>query len=60
MANYPRSHIYLASLLETSEFQGATTVWTSLRFLLRIRIYPAYIQVVWQNVTINLGIFLDI
>jgi hypothetical protein len=58
--NYPHSRIYLASLLEASKFQGATTLWTSSRFLLRIRIYPTRIQVAWEDVTIYLGIFRDI
>jgi hypothetical protein len=60
MANYPRSCIHLASLLEGSKFQGATTLWTSSRYLLHIRIYSAGIQVALQDVTINLGIFMDI
>ena len=54
MANYPRSYIYFASLLEASGIQGATTLWTSLRYLLCIRIYPARSQVAWQDVTIYL------
>jgi len=62
MANYPRSCIYLAPLLEGSGFQGATAVWTNARFLLRIRIYPTRLQVAWEDVTtqIYLGIFMDI
>ena len=51
MANYPRSYIYLASLLEGSEYQGTTAVWTDPGFLLYIKIYPTRIQVAWQDVT---------
>jgi len=60
MASYPRSCIYLASLLEGSKFRGTTTFWTSSRYLLHISIYSAGIQVAWQDVTIYLGIiFMD-
>jgi hypothetical protein len=62
MANYPRSYVYFTSLLESSECQGATTVWADLGFLLCIKIYPMRIQVAWKDVTtkIHLGIFTDI
>jgi hypothetical protein len=62
MAKYPRSYIYLTSLLEGSGCQGATTVWTDPGLLLCIKIYPTRIQVVWQDITtqIYLGIFMDI
>jgi hypothetical protein len=62
MANYPRSYIYLTSLLEGSECRGATTVRTDPGFLLCIKIYPTCIQVAWEDVTtqIYLGIFMDI
>ena len=62
MAKYPRSCKYLAPLLEGSGFEGATTVWTSARYLLRIRIYPTRIQAAWDDVIIQiyLGIFVDI
>lgn len=58
MAKYPRSYIYLTSLLEASEFQGATTLWTSPRLLLPIGKYPTYFQVAWQDVAtqVRLGI----
>ena len=59
MANYPRSYIYFASLLEASGIQGATTLWTSPRFFLCSSICPARIQVACQDVTIQLGIFVD-
>jgi hypothetical protein len=62
MANYPCSYIYLASLLEGSGCQGATTLWTDPGLLLCIKIYPTRIQVAWQDVTtqVYLGIFIDI
>ena len=58
MAKYPRSYIYLTSLLEGSECQGTTTVWTDPGFLLCIKIYPTRIQVAWEDATtqIYLGI----
>jgi hypothetical protein len=61
MADYPCSCVYLASVLEGSECQGATTVWADPGFLLRIKIYPTHIQVAWEDVTtqIYLGIFMD-
>ena len=59
MANYPRSRICFASLLEDSGIQGAATLRTNPRFRLCIGIYPARIQVAWQDVTIYLGISMD-
>ena len=59
MAKYPRSSICLTSLLEGSECQGATTVWTNPGFLLCIKIRPTRIKVAWQDVAIYLGIFVD-
>ena len=50
MANYPRSSLYRASLLASSEFQGATTLWTSPGLLLHFGVYPTHFQVVWQDV----------
>ena len=62
MAKYPRSCIYLTSLLEGSGCQGTTAVWTDPGFLLRIKIYPTRIQVAWEDVTtqIYLGILMDV
>ena len=62
MANYPRSCVYLTSLLEGPECQGAATVWTDPGFLLCIKIYPARIQATWEDVTtqIYLGIHMVI
>ena len=59
MANYPRKYICFASLLEASGIRGAATLRTNPRFRLCIGIYPARIQVAWQDVTIYLGIFID-
>jgi hypothetical protein len=60
MAKYPGSCIHLTTLLEASKFRGASTLYTSPRFLLGTRIYPTRIQVAWQDVTtqIYLGIFM--
>lgn len=60
MADYPRSCIYLAPLLEASRIQRATTLWTSARYLLLTRIYPTRVQVPWQGVTIYLSVFMDL
>ena len=62
MAKHPRSYIYLTSLLEGSECQGAATVWSDPGFFLCVKIYPTRIQVTWQDVTtqLYLGIFMEI